>query len=70
MDLGLVRQAATGALEIANPFYREIFQRFLSPIAVACRAIDRWREENAGSILSTDELDAALSTERDSWGEL
>ncbi|AUX37013.1 MULTISPECIES: hypothetical protein [Sorangium] len=69
MDLGLVRQAEGGVLGIANPIYREIFQGRLSAAAVARRAIDRWREENASRLLSRDELDAVLSAERDSWGE-
>jgi hypothetical protein len=33
MDLGLVRQAANGALEIANPIYAEILPRALSATA-------------------------------------
>ncbi|XXX75476.1 hypothetical protein WMF30_48285 [Sorangium sp. So ce134] len=33
MDLGLVRQAADGALEIANPIYEEILPRVLSATA-------------------------------------
>ncbi|WP_437334015.1 hypothetical protein [Sorangium sp. So ce394] len=64
MDLGLVHQAEGGVLEIANPIYREIFQGRLSATAVACRAIDRWREENASRLFLGDELDAALSAER------
>ncbi|WP_426756636.1 ATP-binding protein [Myxococcus sp. Y35] len=34
-DLGLVRMAATGGLEIANPLYREVIPRVLANTAVA-----------------------------------
>ncbi|WP_437657463.1 AAA family ATPase [Sorangium sp. So ce1182] len=68
MDLGLVRQAEGGALEIANPIYGEILPRVLSVTAAAFRAVDRWREQNAGCLLPKGELDIELGAERDGWG--
>lgn len=38
-------------------------------LLAACRAVDAWREENPERLLSKEQVDAALSAERDSWGE-
>ncbi|WP_437811045.1 hypothetical protein [Sorangium sp. So ce1078] len=38
-------------------------------LLAACRAVDAWREYNPDRFLSKGQIDAALSAERDGWGE-